>query len=136
MTRRASPEEQIQKAMVEWLDLIAPRASWRFFHVPNGGKRPTKINAKGQRYSPAGAALKAMGAKPGITDLVFLYPVGRVGVVEVKTPERRNDLSTAQRKFKDFCIEAGIPWAVACSVDELRARLESWGLVDWRGAAT
>lgn len=61
--RRASPEEDLHKACIEWVGLQKrryPLLHW-LVHVPNGGKRP-----KGEA-----GKLKAMGTKAGFPDLLL-----------------------------------------------------------------
>ena len=83
-TRRRAPgplrpasEYQEHVALFLWRDLVVgqePRLQW-LYHCPNGGERPHRLNAKGERYSPEGQRLKAMGTHPGVLDLHLPLPV-------------------------------------------------------------
>jgi hypothetical protein len=68
-------EWQEQAAFVQWMEAAHPDVP--FFAVPNGGLRPWKTSAKGQRYSPGAQKLRAMGVKRGVPDLVICHPCGR-----------------------------------------------------------
>ena len=57
-----------------------------------------------------------MGLFPGVADLVVWWPTG-IGYLEIKTDTGR--LSAAQEKFKARCIEKGIRYDVARSVDDV-----------------
>lgn len=97
-------EFEEQALLIEWCE----RSKGRFpelrllFAIPNGGARPTKISAKGVRYSPEAQRLKQTGVKRGVPDLflpvVKVLPSGELcpGVfIEMKTligvvaPEQR-----------------------------------------------
>ncbi len=112
--KRQHPEDAIQRACVQFLELRKPPCLW--FHPPNGGAR-SKVEA---------AIFQGLGVKAGVPDFIFLWYCGR-GVVEVKTPTGR--LSPAQKNFRDACHEMEIPWALIRGVDELAGVLLEWGLL-------
>ena len=118
--RRASPEAQIQRALVEHLRLRA-KPDVLFLHVPNGGKRD-KIGA---------AILKSMGVLAGAADLL-LWHGGNSFALELKSPGGR--LSEAQLAFMARFADAGGHTAVAEGIDRAIAVLESWQLL--RGRAS
>lgn len=45
-----------------------------FFAVPNGQKREVKQNKNGEWYCPGGNRSKAMGERPGVSDMILLVP--------------------------------------------------------------
>jgi VRR-NUC domain-containing protein len=118
--RRAQPEAQIQRALVEHLRLRAkPDVLW--LHVPNGEKRD-KIT---------GARLKGLGVIPGAADLL-LWHEGNSFALELKSPGRRP--TEAQLEFMARFNEAGGHTAVAEGIDRALACLDAWGLL--RGRAS
>lgn len=109
-TRRASPEEDLQRACFRWADLMRlqhPILRW-LTHVPNGGKRPRGEAGK----------LKGMGAKPGIPD--FMLPRRWRGwqglAVELKSKDGR--LSEAQKEWLEALEEDGYLCAVCRTLRE------------------
>jgi VRR-NUC domain len=98
-------------------------ADWIWFHVPNGEVRDKRLAAK----------LKAMGVKPGIPDLVLLSSYNSVRFLELK--RKGESLSEEQEEFRILCIRLGHPHAIARSVEDAVAILESWGCLRKVGRA-
>jgi hypothetical protein len=73
--RKVEPSEyQIQIALIQQLKLLG-RPDMTYFHCPSGGKR-----------SPREAALfKALGVVPGVSDLIFFWPIKNALFLELKT---------------------------------------------------
>ena len=92
MTRRAQPEAQLQRALVEHLAWRA-RPGVFAFHCPNGGWR-SRVEA---------AILKAMGTVPGVPDIIIIYD-GHCFGLELKaeggrlTPAQIRPRSHARRR--------------------------------------
>ena len=107
MTARRHPEQQLQRAVVEYLRLMENMRKLTFFHPPNGGGR-SKIEA---------AIFKGLGVRPGVPDLVLLLPPGRAAFIELKAGAGR--LSTAQMAFKKQVKSLGFRFAECRSVDEV-----------------
>ncbi len=121
MTRRNRPEEQLHRAIAEWLCWVEPHAEW--FHPPNGGAR-SKAEA---------GIFKAMGVMAGVPDLVFtLPPHGRTAFVEIKVPGGK--LSPAQITFRNRWERAGALWAVACSFNDMAGIFDLWKIKCRRNA--
>lgn len=118
--RRAAPEQEIQRAIVQHLKLRAvPGVFW--FAVPNGGYR-----------SPIEAAiLKATGTRAGVPDLCFIHG-GRSYFLELKAPGGRPTENQLE------CIEAlnlaGAFCCIAEGLDRAIAILEQWGLLKGRAS--
>jgi hypothetical protein len=108
-------ESALQKALIQYSDLIGLRRRCIVYSVPNEGRRV------------AGGILKAMGLLSGVTDLVIVSRGGKSHFVEVKTKTGR--LSKAQREFRDACLWIDAPHAVVRSLDEYKNALKGWGLV-------
>lgn len=111
---RKNEEEQLQRAIVEHLRLRAPRdVLW--WHTPNGGARSKSDGGK----------FKALGVRPGVPDLQFLFPDGHVAFLELKAGDGK--LSPEQTNFLIFCDRAGVEAAVAYNIDQALTILEVWG---------
>jgi hypothetical protein len=109
------PEQQLQRAVVEYLELVKPRCIW--FHPPNGGAR-SKTEA---------AILKGLGVKAGVADLIFLWKNGS-GCIELKTTGKQ--LSKAQNDFSEDCWIVGVNHAICFTVDQVDHFMKKWGLID------
>jgi hypothetical protein len=86
-------------------------------HIPNEGKRSPRM----------GQLLKATGLLAGAPDYVFLWRSG-AGMIEIKAKGRKG-LSPAQSDFREWCMSAGIPWALCRSVAEVQDTLLAWGAI-------
>ena len=84
------------------------------FHTPNGENRALNVARK----------LKAMGVVPGVADVALLLPNGRIGWIEVKTPD--GVASADQIAFRQSCMALGHPYVVVRSLPELAEVLERW----------
>ena len=102
----AVPEIKIHIAILDYLRAVLPDAL--VWHTPNGGARNIS-EAK---------SLKRMGVLPGVPDIIVITRAGKALFIEVKTA--RGKLSLEQSSFRDFCVAAGLPWALCRSVDDAR----------------
>lgn len=110
-------EHQVQSSMVVWARL----QPWmKVFAIPNGAKLPFKKNAKGKRIAPQAAKLKKEGMTPGVSDLLVMYPNGRVVFVEVKRP-KGGVQSDEQKEFQQVCQLFGFPYEIVRTLDEFIA---------------
>ena len=118
MTRRAQPEAQIQRTVIQHLAWRA-RASVSAFHCPNGGWR-SRVE---------GAILKAIGTVAGVPDIICIFQIcifqGRVYALE--SPKGR--LTDVQRVVHERLREAGANVAIAHGVDQALTHLETWNLL-------
>lgn len=99
-------EEDDQIAVMEWLHVFRPDVFARTWHTPNGGKRHIKVAAH----------LRAMGAKPGIPDLITLIP--RNGFIGLALEMKRSDktpcaVTKEQREWLDYFSSMGFRAEVA-----------------------
>ena len=113
-------ETDLQKSVVQWLDLVKPDAYW--FHVPNESKAHINHRRK----------LKAMGVKAGVADLVFVMPGGRVGFIELKHGKGRQ--SDSQKGFANAMAVLGAPYQLARSIGEVEGILKAWGALKQKAA--
>lgn len=112
---RRNDEEKLQRSIVSYLGIAAPRAIW--FAVPNGEKRSK---------STAGR-LKAMGVRAGVADLCFVLRDGSAAFVELKAGAGRQ--SAAQLVFEQRCIDNDTPYVVITSLDQAIEVFKGWGVV-------
>lgn len=115
--KRQSPEEQIQRAMVQWLNLCVP--------PPPDGPYWTAVNPVPAKSVAVAGISKALGMKAGVPDFVFCI-AGRFVGIEVKPPKKY--LSPAQKQAHDaITLSKGLVF-VARSVDELEGFLRGLGV--------
>jgi hypothetical protein len=118
--RRARPEDQIQKTVLEHLRLRGPRTAY-WFHVANGGFR-----------SPIEAAiLKNLGVRAGVPDLIIIH-AGRTYALELKADG--NHPTRLQTEAQAAMRAAGAEVEVAVGLDAALQQLEQWQLL--RGHAS
>ena len=120
MTRRAQPEQQIQRAVFAHIrqrgvpGLVA-------IHVPMGGwRRPTEA-----------AILKGLGATAGTPD-VLLWHDGKAFALELKSESGRP--TEQQLEMLAKLDAAGVFTAITCGLNSALAVLESWKLLRGRSA--
>ncbi len=119
---RAHPEDSLQLSIVQWLG-YSLRPGVMVHHSPNGGRRDVREARR----------LKAAGCVAGWPDLTLVWSedwftrdLSRVAFIEVKAPG--GSLSAAQRHFRDWCQEGGVPWCLARSLEEVEAFVTGLGL--------
>jgi len=108
--KRASPEEDLHRAcfdLVRVLSLRYPILRW-MVHYPAGGKRP-----KGEA-----GKLKAMGAKPGVPDLVLPRRNGQYTGFATELKSTTGRLSDDQRDWLAALDEEGYLTAVCRTLEE------------------
>jgi hypothetical protein len=113
-------EDQIQKAICQFLDKALPSDSY-YFAVPNGSVLAGNPKQRGMQMNK----LKATGLKLGCPDL-FIIIRGIIFAVEVKTDTGK--LSDNQRTACDQIVAAGALWAVARSVEDVERILTDAGI--------
>jgi len=118
------PEQDLQIAVCEWLDLVLDPNLARYCHVPNGGKR-SKVEA---------AKLKKMGVKAGVVDLLIEWHCAAQsdndfgyldhGWIELKAGGGK--LSAAQDDFLTCTSDWGGHAALCRSLEEVAKTLKAW----------
>jgi hypothetical protein len=115
MSRRANPEQAIQKAVFQHIrargvpGLVA-------FHVPNGGQR-----------NPVEASIfKGLGVRAGVADIIAIHQ-GKIYALELKAEGGK--ATEAQIQFLGDVERAGAYTAIPRGLDAALATLESWGLL-------
>ena len=105
--RRQQPEQLLQKAVVYWLDVQRRLGRLSYFHVPNGGRR-------GKREA---GILQGMGVRPGVPDLVIMFPAAHVLFIEMKAT--KGSLSPQQKLFHDELRRFGLNVHICRSLEEV-----------------
>ena len=117
MTRRGTPEADLQRAVVKALRFALPRTAI-IHHCANEVTEPGPRGAKRQ------AILVGMGVNPGFADLVVLCD-GRVLFLELKSPKGK--LSPSQEAFREAVLAQGHAWALVRSLDDALGALADHG---------
>jgi len=114
----AASEIQIQIALIQRLKLLG-RPDCTYFHVPNGGERNKRT----------AALFKAMGVSPGVSDLLFFWPLRQALFLELKADDKRAQ-TDEQIFFQQRMRICGFNAECAHGLDEAVAILERYGLLD------
>ena len=99
MTRRGTPEADLQRTVVQALRVALPRSAI-IHHCAN------EVTEAGPRGAKRQAILVGMGVHPGFADLTVLC-AGRVLFLELKSLKGR--LSPAQEAFREAVTVQGVP---------------------------
>jgi len=118
MTRRGTPEADLQRAVVGALRFALPKGAV-LHHCVNEVTQPGPRGARRQ------AILVGMGVHRGFADLMVLCE-GRVLFLELKSPKGR--LSPAQAAFRDAVQAQGFGWALVRSLDDALGALADHGI--------
>jgi hypothetical protein len=117
MTRRGTPEADLQRAVVQALHFALPRSAI-IHHCAN------EVTEAGPRGAKRQAILVGMGVHAGFADLMILCD-GRVLFLELKSPKGR--LSPAREAFRDAVLPHGFGWALVRSLDDALGALADHG---------
>ena len=117
MTRRNTPEADLQRAVVQALRFALPRTAI-IHHCAN------EVTEAGPRGARRQAILVGMGVHAGFTDLMVLHD-GRVLFFELKAPKGR--LRPDQEAFRDAVLAQGFGWALVRSLDDALGALADHG---------
>ena len=106
-------EAKIQVEIVKYLIPLRRQGLLEFFSVPNeAAGNPIR---QGQMI--------AMGLRPGVSDMVLLFPGGKAAFMEVKNETGKQ--REAQKQFQQMCISFCFPYRIVRSVSEARTYVES-----------
>lgn len=99
-------EAYIQTQIVNSLIPLRRQGKLEFFSVPNeAAGNPVR---QGQMI--------AMGLRPGVADMVLLFPGGKVAFMEIKNETGRQRES--QKGFQEMCASFGFPYRIVRSVKD------------------
>ena len=102
-------EHTEQAALFEW-------AEWNLgkypglemlYAIPNGGSRASKVNKKGERYSPEAQRLQAEGVKPGVFDISLDVSRGGYHGLRIEMKTREGKPSKEQLKWLERYVRHG-----------------------------
>jgi len=108
MTRRGTPEADLQRAVVQALRFALPKTAI-IHHCAN------EVTEAGPRGAKRQAILVGMGVYGGFADLMVICG-GRVLFLELKS--LKGKLSPAQEAFRDAVLAQGFGWALVRSLDD------------------
>ena len=117
MTRRHTPEADLQRAVVQALRVALPRTAI-IHHCAN------EVTESGPRGAKRQAILVGMGVHAGFADMMVICD-GRVLFLELKAPKGR--LRPDQEAFRDTVCAQGFGWALVRSVDDALGALADNG---------
>ena len=117
MNRRATPEADLQRAVVQALRFALPRTAI-IHHCAN------EVTEAGPRGAKRQAILVGMGVHAGFADLTVLSE-GRVLFFELKAPKGR--LRPDQEAFRDAVLAQSFGWALVRSLDDALSALAENG---------
>jgi len=106
-------DRRLQISVIDYLELAKPSAFC--FHVPGSETIPEPLRNKQSR----------LGVKPGVADLLFILPGGRMGAIALKGPNGTQ--SICQQAFQGICGKYGVPYKIAHSIEEVAQALREWG---------
>lgn len=119
-------EDRLQMAFMHWVQLQYPM--WRpfIYHIPNGGKMVVKKLKNGKYYCPAGSRLKAMGVKPGVADVLFMFSTKDFGglFLEFKAPKGKQ--SPEQKEFEELAHVARYDYQLINNFDDAKEAFERY----------
>lgn len=113
--RNRQEEERLQRQVANYLDLALAR-DCLWWHTPNGGLRSKATAGK----------LKAMGVRPGVSDILILSAARGLHAIELKT--LLGGTTEAQRQFLDHVRASGGQAAEARSLEQVVELVRGWGL--------
>jgi hypothetical protein len=112
--KRKRPEQTLQIAVTQFLGLAAPDdLFW------------TAINPIPHKSAIIAALCKAMGMRPGVADLLFIYR-GRPLFIEMKA--LRGTESDNQKDARALAERAGAATSIGKSVEAVESRLRAHGV--------
>lgn len=101
-------EARLQSDCVAWFGRQYPALSPLLFAVPNGGSRH-KVEA---------VHLKQQGVKPGIADLVLLFPRGGHGALLIEMKYGKGRQSNTQKNWQLTAESAGYRYVICRTLEE------------------
>lgn len=122
------PEQDLQVAIVNLLQLYENQGYLRFYHVPNQLPRPSMLvkligAAKvAMIYAMIENVLRKMGKRPGVPDLVVLMSGGSSVLFECKAKDGR--VSKEQSAWHSWLNGNGFDTHVVTTVEEVQLVLK------------
>ena len=117
----AMEESYLQQQCVAWFKFQYPKYANALIHVPNEGKRNTRMvyTKYGTKVvCSSGARLKAEGMVAGVADLLLLVPSEDYGCLAIEMKTQNGKLSDSQNDWKKVCEYAGNKYVVCRSFED------------------
>jgi hypothetical protein len=127
------PSEHAEQAcVVDWARRRtgACPALGLLFAIPNGAALTWKADARGQRYSPQAARLKAEGLRPGVPDLCLPVARGGYHALYLEMKAGKNKPSKEQAAFLEALAAEGNLARVCYSAEEAIGVIEAYLEID------
>lgn len=121
-----TPEDKLQSECVRWFRYQYSDLKKVLFAVPNGGKRESRINQYGNRYSPEAQKLERMGVIAGVSDLILLTPMHGYGALCIEMKVGKGKQSLTQHEWELEAISAGNKYVICRSIDEFMKEVNQY----------
>ena len=109
-------EEELHRAVADFLRHALRPHECLWFHVPNGG----------WRSDAEGGVLKALGVMAGIPDLLFVRPGAKLAAIELKSAAGK---TTCTQKAVALALgRLGVPVRVCRSIDDVELALSIFNI--------
>lgn len=109
-------EANLQSNCITWFDLQYPKLSPLLFAVPNGGSRNV-IEATN---------LKRQGVRPGVSDLILLFPRQGHGALLIEMKYGKGRQRTGQKKWQQVVEAAGYKYVICRSLEEFMREVNNY----------
>lgn len=109
-------EANLQSNCVTWFDLQYPKLSPLLFAVPNGGSR-NKIEA---------VNLKRQGVKPGVADLILLFPRKGHGALLIEMKYGKGRQGKSQKSWQRAAEAAGYRYVVCRTLEGFKDEVNNY----------
>ena len=116
MSKRQSPEHDLQVLCVAYFRYRYPELRPVFYAVPNGGDRNEIVAAR----------LKAEGVTPGISDLILQLPAGGYTQLCIEMKDKRGRQTPEQELYQACATLAGALYVVCRSEEEFQRTVDSY----------
>lgn len=113
--RAVNSEDELCAACVDWWDSVFSN-KFDLIHIPNERKCSQS----------KGKVLKKMGVRAGVPDYAVFKDGAFIGWLEFKFG--KNNLSTEQINFRDYCKKNNVNWAEIRSFEDFKNTLQRWGI--------
>lgn len=109
-------EANLQAVCIKWFGLQFPKLEPLLFHIPNGGSRNV-IEA---------ANLKKQGVRPGVADLILLFPKSGHGSLCIEMKYKKGKQQESQKKWQKMAEAAGNKYVVCRTLNEFMIEVKNY----------
>ena len=122
--KSSKSEHELQCYCVDWFRNKYPEIM--IFAIPNGGKRPKKINKYGKKYSSESNKLKKEGVLKGIPDLFVAKSSVFSSGLFIEMKYAKNKLTDEQKEVHKYLQKAGYTVNVCYSLEQFIEAVETY----------